>query len=327
MERVLLTLGGVQLEAVWDESRSLFVLFEGEVSRPAGPGSLAAFLPRPLSSPPAPRVLTTRRGGLVCARPVLYLARRAAARRRLPRGQTSAFHHARRRFGDPAQSAPSRRRAGLLTALSAAQNHLPPPRGQPALRVGAAAAVTAPDRKNGTGAWLAQLAPTLPALRASGIAAGFAQVTEGAFQVQDLGPKGMGVVAARDIEKGELLLKEQPLLVVPVVRDTRQLDAWEQRILADLADCPQQQQDSFWELADCHSEVGQKTATGIVRTNGLPIERADGADVVGLYSTMSRFNHSCVHNVNNSYQEDAGGEVLHALRNIRKGEELCITYI
>ena len=51
MERVLLTLGGVQLEAVWDESRSLFVLFEGEVSRPAGPGSLAAFLPRPLSSP------------------------------------------------------------------------------------------------------------------------------------------------------------------------------------------------------------------------------------------------------------------------------------
>lgn len=164
-------------------------------------------------------------------------------------------------------------------------------------------------------------------MRASGIAAGFAQVTEGAFQVQDLGPKGMGVVAARDIEKGELLLKEQPLLVVPVVRDTRQLDAWEQRILADLADCPQQQQDSFWELADCHSEVGQKTATGIVRTNGLPIERADGADVVGLYSTMSRFNHSCVHNVNNSYQEDAGGEVLHALRNIRKGEELCITYI
>eukprot|EP00439_Symbiodinium_sp_Y106_P048804 s4313_g6.t1 len=153
------------------------------------------------------------------------------------------------------------------------------------------------------------------------------EVSEGAFQVQDLGPKGMGVVAARDIEKGELLLKEQPLLVVPVVRDTRQLDAWEQRILADLADCPQQQQDSFWELADCHSEVGQKTATGIVRTNGLPIERADGADVVGLYSTMSRFNHSCIHNVNNSYQEDAGGEVLHALRNIRKGEELCITYI
>ena len=35
----------------------------------------------------------------------------------------------------------------------------------------------------------------------------------------------------------------------------------------------------------------------IVRTNGLPIERADGADVVGLYSTMSRFNHSCIHNV------------------------------
>ena len=36
MERVLLTLGGVQVEAVWDESRGLFVLFEGEVSRAGG---------------------------------------------------------------------------------------------------------------------------------------------------------------------------------------------------------------------------------------------------------------------------------------------------
>ncbi|CAE7877236.1 set5, partial [Symbiodinium microadriaticum] len=314
MERVLLTLGGVQLEAVWDESRSLFVLFEGEVSRPAGPGSLAAFLPRPLSSPPAPRVLTTRRGGLVCARPVLYLARRAAARRRLPRGQTSAGP---KEGSQPCPKFFPRRALSLLgRKLPTSARAAIPQHSFPCLPLSFVCQLL-----------LSRGERRAQALRASGIAAGFAQVTEGAFQVQDLGPKGMGVVAARDIEKGELLLKEQPLLVVPVVRDTRQLDAWEQRILADLADCPQQQQDSFWELADCHSEVGQKTATGIVRTNGLPIERADGADVVGLYSTMSRFNHSCVHNVNNSYQEDAGGEVLHALRNIRKGEELCITYI
>ena len=102
---------------------------------PAGPGSPAVFLLRPLralpaappvTGPPAPPVLTTRSGGLVCARPLLYLARRAAARRRLPRVRTCAFHHAPRRLGDPAQSAPSRRRARLLA--SAAPNHLPPPR-------------------------------------------------------------------------------------------------------------------------------------------------------------------------------------------------------
>ena len=55
MERVLLTLGGVQLEAVWDESRSLFVLFEGEVSRAGGawqPGRLPPTTsPSPSRSP------------------------------------------------------------------------------------------------------------------------------------------------------------------------------------------------------------------------------------------------------------------------------------
>ena len=34
----------------------------------------------------------------------------------------------------------------------------------------------------------------------------------------------------------------------------------------------------------------------------------------------------CRSEVNNSYQEEHG-EVLHAIRDIAKGEELCITYI
>jgi len=38
---------------------------------------------------------------------------------------------------------------------------------------------------------------------------------------------------------------------------------------------------------------------GIVRTNGLPVETAEG-DMVGVYPTVSRFNHSCNNNVDAS---------------------------
>ncbi|CAJ1339077.1 unnamed protein product [Effrenium voratum] len=146
-----------------------------------------------------------------------------------------------------------------------------------------------------------------------------------AFEVRDLGEKGMGVVAARDIRKGERLLEEQPLLVVSRCRDTRELDAWEEEILAEVAKKPAAQQDAFWGLADCHTPEA-KTAVGICRTNGLPVETAEG-EMVGIYATVSRFNHSCNNNVNNSYQDDKNGEVLHAIRDIPQGEELCITYI
>ncbi|CAJ1376360.1 unnamed protein product [Effrenium voratum] len=147
-----------------------------------------------------------------------------------------------------------------------------------------------------------------------------------AFEVRDLGDKGMGVVAARDIRKGERLLEEQPLLVVSRCRDTRELDSWEEEILAEVAKKPAAQQDAFWGLADdCHTPEA-KTAVGICRTNGLPVETAEG-EMVGIYATVSRFNHSCNNNVNNSYQDDKNGEVLHAIRDIPQGEELCITYI
>ncbi|CAK9068713.1 unnamed protein product [Durusdinium trenchii] len=145
-----------------------------------------------------------------------------------------------------------------------------------------------------------------------------------AFEVRDLGAKGMGVVAARKIQKGELLLREQPLLVVSHCQDSRQLGTWEQEIEEALGRLPDDQLRSFWSLSDCHSET-KTSAVGIVRTNALPIETAQG-DMVGVYANVSRFNHSCNNNVNNSYQEEHG-EVLHAIRDVEAGEELCITYI
>ena len=46
---------------------------------------------------------------------------------------------------------------------------------------------------------------------------------------------------------------------------------------------------------DCHTD--EKSVVGIVRTNGLPVETPEG-DMVGVYPTVSRFNHSCNNNAN-----------------------------
>eukprot|EP00435_Cladocopium_sp_Y103_P018247 s2256_g4.t1 len=70
------------------------------------------------------------------------------------------------------------------------------------------------------------------------------------FEVHDFGDKGMGVVAARDIQKGELLLREQPLFLVSQCRDSRQLDAWENEINAALRKLPEHDLQSFWSLAE-----------------------------------------------------------------------------
>lgn len=145
--------------------------------------------------------------------------------------------------------------------------------------------------------------------------------------VRDLGEKGQGVVAARRIRRGELILEEAPVLTVRRLDDLGQLPAWSEEIREELDKCSEEQQAQFWSLADVHAQDGSKTVAGVVRTNGLPVDLEDGVERLGIYGTVSRFNHSCGNNVHNAWQADRKLEALHALRDVEAGEELCITYI
>jgi len=137
--------------------------------------------------------------------------------------------------------------------------------------------------------------------------------------------RGMGVLATRRILKGEMVHREAPLLIAN--SGSTSWNSWEEEVRTLLADLDAEGRQSFWELADSHAEGREKTTLGILRTNGLPVDLEDRSDMIGIYAMLSRFNHSCAHNVNNSWQADIGVEVLHANRDIEPGEELCITYI
>jgi hypothetical protein len=70
---------------------------------------------------------------------------------------------------------------------------------------------------------------------------------------------------------------------------------------------------------------------GIFHTNTLPCGNSGGllggmAAKWGIFLQGSRFNSSCVPNVNNYWNEEKGVIKFHALRDITEGEELCICY-
>jgi SET domain-containing protein len=46
----------------------------------------------------------------------------------------------------------------------------------------------------------------------------------------------------------------------------------------------------------------------------------------GLYSTICLVNHSCLPNAHNSWNSDAKWEAIHAIRYIKPGEEITISY-
>ena len=150
--------------------------------------------------------------------------------------------------------------------------------------------------------------------------------------VAELEGKGCGVVATRAISRGEVVLKESPLLGLPVSFESasdaeallnatslRQLD---EDLNSALTSCSQASQDRFWELSDCHGEP--KTAAGIALTNALQLGKGGG-----LLAMSARFNHSCKPNVQGGWDKSQGGgmAVWHALRDISAGEELCFSYV
>lgn len=53
----------------------------------------------------------------------------------------------------------------------------------------------------------------------------------------------------------------------------------------------------------------------------------DGKHGTGVFATYSRLNHSCVPNVHNSYHPIRKQMLVHAVRDIAQGEQLCVSYI
>ncbi|KAL1742041.1 hypothetical protein HDZ31DRAFT_44110, partial [Schizophyllum fasciatum] len=145
------------------------------------------------------------------------------------------------------------------------------------------------------------------------------------FTIADLPGRGKGLIAVRDIERGELLIREEPLFRVPFsTADPKGI------IAAGLRNASPEGRAAFLNLSyvglpgDFDPAADPDThALAIFQTNAV-----SAGGQVGIFPRMARLNHGCVRAFNSvySWRENEGALVVLALRPIAKGEELLTTY-
>ncbi|KAL5520000.1 hypothetical protein ACEPAG_1660 [Sanghuangporus baumii] len=146
-----------------------------------------------------------------------------------------------------------------------------------------------------------------------------------AFDVVDIPRKGKGLVAMRDIEQGELLIKEGPLIMVPSSTNSSPAQLLKDR----LRDLTPSQRDEYYSLSyvqpgrDLKSLSEDDITLAIFQTNGI-----SAGDSVGLFPKTARLNHGCSAAFNSvySWRTQEGNLVVHAIKPIKRGQELLTTY-
>ncbi|KFY05165.1 hypothetical protein O988_00216 [Pseudogymnoascus sp. VKM F-3808] len=139
------------------------------------------------------------------------------------------------------------------------------------------------------------------------------------YEIQDMTGKGIGVVAQQDIQTGARILCEPPLFTTADLSIISQMELF---IANELKGLSKAQQRQFLSL---HNNFpGKQAFSGIVRTNALPL--GPGSPTGGIFPIISRINHSCRPNTQHTWNSLKKHETIHAIRNIKKGEEITISY-
>ena len=159
------------------------------------------------------------------------------------------------------------------------------------------------------------------------------------FKLVEVDGAGMGCVATRRIKRGELIMREEPVLV----KNYRGITSYNQKNLS-LVDQFHQHSDEnkhdilwllcrdpvegvqFRDMDTVHQKqviktISEELLEDVFQSNAIEMFDGDGG---GLYLILPRFNHSCKPNL--VWSGEASKEVR-ALRTVDPGEELCVSYI
>ncbi|KAF8995773.1 hypothetical protein BDQ17DRAFT_1430162 [Cyathus striatus] len=167
------------------------------------------------------------------------------------------------------------------------------------------------------------------------------------YRISPAGSRGMGMFATHDIEVGDLIIAERPLVVIPGM-PTYRIDeitipplqgdraarlALEGSILEFVVrSMDMDNKRAFLGLKNSHP-MDPSFLCGILRTNTLLIDLGDVGFGIGremLYNavmkTISRVNHSCCPNTVRAFDTKSFSYQLRAARPIAKDEEITISY-
>lgn len=134
---------------------------------------------------------------------------------------------------------------------------------------------------------------------------------------------GLSLVAARDVQPGEQIISENPLIVLPTSFGLS-LEGVNNYIVNLLESGEEEHKKQFLELSHVAGvEEGLLLEARIVKTNAIGI----GNDKIAVFANVSRINHDCLPNCVFIWRESQKRLVVHALRKIPVGEELTLPYV
>ena len=149
------------------------------------------------------------------------------------------------------------------------------------------------------------------------------------YKCEEVPKKRMGNIATRNISKGEIICVERPILMIDTFKDIciddikkvynkkfRKLSSEQQVAIMNLT----------YEYKDKKNSPNDKQFAkfiGIIMSNVMDLQKFDMRKS-GLFLDCCRFNHSCIPNAE-TYFSDPYLRV-YAVRDIVKGEEICISY-
>jgi hypothetical protein len=144
------------------------------------------------------------------------------------------------------------------------------------------------------------------------------------YLLTEVPSKGQGLVAAADIPRGTRILEEVPTITVPDYQIDD--DGLKFHISRQLDSLNEEQQQSLFSMHNIYpfTNVAEQ-CLGIVRTNALPVESKGIGGAIFLHAC--RINHACDNNAQKHWNERIERHTVHALRDIRKSEEITISYL
>jgi hypothetical protein len=140
--------------------------------------------------------------------------------------------------------------------------------------------------------------------------------------------KGLGVFATHDLEVGEIIMRETPILKITppalVPGSGYPMSEVSKLVQKEFEALPSNQQEEIMSLT-YHATTTEETQDklGIIFKNNA----YNTGNQVGLFPVIARINHSCRPNTSYYWSEKLNKRIVYATRKIKRGEEFSVSYI
>lgn len=144
------------------------------------------------------------------------------------------------------------------------------------------------------------------------------------YIIRPIPGRGLASVATSMIPTGTRILAEPALFKIRHLPENARVVADKQLINA-LGYLNMDQRRAFLGLQNCHGGIGARILVGLIRTNAFRL--GSGAIQGGIFLRASRINHACRPNAQQTWNANLDRLTIHAIRDIREGEEITISYL